>query len=114
MDSELKMLNKYLKKMFPFIVEVDNIFVLKKDMIYDPNTFTPVSNELLQFNTYVSPLHFCELMDDRVEKKLQALMIKQCGSLIKSIITDCNPDKVRFVFYPDLDKITIFDDIPKE
>jgi hypothetical protein len=51
-------------------------------------------------------------MDDRVEKKLQALMLKQCGSLVKSIITDCNPDNIRFLFYPDVDKVTIFDNIP--
>jgi hypothetical protein len=53
-------------------------------------------------------------MDDRVEKKLQSLMLKQSATLIKSIMTDCNPDKIKFLFFPDVDKVTIFDDIPKE
>jgi len=114
MDSELKMLNKYLKKMFPFIVEVDSVLESKRKSIYNPHTFSPVNKESLHINIYVSPLHFCELMDNQVEKKLQSLMLKQCGSLIKSIMTDCNPDKIKFLFFPDVDKVTIFDDIPKE
>ena len=114
MKTELKMLDKYLKKMYPFIINVDSIFESKRKTINDPHTFSPVNKESLHINIYVSPLHFCELMDNRVEKKLQSLMLKQCGSLIKSIMTDCNPDKIKFLFFPDVDKVTIFDDIPKE
>ena len=111
METEIKMLNKYLKKMFPFIVEVDSILESKRTRSH---TCSSVSNESLHINIYVSPLHFCELMDDRVEKKLQSLMLKQSATLIKSIMTDCNPDKIKFLFFPDVDKVTIFDDIPKE
>ena len=114
MDGELKILNKYLKKMFPFIVEVDSVLESKRKSIYNPHTFTPVSKGSLKINIYVSPLHFCELMDDRVEKKLQSLMLKQSTTLIKSIMTDCNPDNIKFLFFPDVDKVTIFDDIPEE
>jgi hypothetical protein len=122
MSAELNILNKYLKKMYPFITEVESVDAGSE--IYDPYTFIPENNystsgsgkkgDVLRINIYVSPLHFCELMDDRVEKKLQSLMLKQCGSLVKSIITDCNPDNIRFLFYPDVDKVTIFDNIPEE
>jgi hypothetical protein len=118
MDGELKILNKYLKKMYPFIIEVESIF-FNYDEVSMLNNFSSSGmdrrdKDLLKINIYVSPLHFCELMDDRVEKKLQSLMQKQCGSLFKSIIPECNPDKLRFLFYPDVDKVTIFDDIPEE
>jgi len=118
METELKMLDKYLKKMYPFIIEVESIY-FNYDEVSMLNNFSSSGmgrrdKDLLKINIYVSPLHFCELMDDRVEKKLQSLMQKQCGSLIKSIMTDCNPNKIKFLFYPDVDKVTIFDDIPKE
>jgi len=118
METELKMLDKYLKKMYPFIIEVESIY-FNYDEVSMLNNFSSSGmgrrdKDLLKINIYVSPLHFCELMDDRVEKKLQSLMLKQCGSLIKSIMTDCNPNKIKFLFYPDVDKVTIFDDIPKE
>ena len=103
MESELIILNKYIKKMFPFIIEVEN-YVYEKSR----------RGDILELNIYVSPLHFCELMDDRVEKKLQSLMLKQSATLIKSIMTDCNPDNIKFLFFPDVDKVTIFDDIPEE
>ena len=86
MESELIILNKYLKKMFPFVIEVEN-YVYEKSR----------SGNILELTIYVSPLHFCELMDDRVEKKLQSLMLKQSATLIKSIMTDCNPDNIKLV-----------------
>lgn len=123
MESELKILNKYLKKMFPFIVEVDSIFNGNKsydlynnsrDLYNDTRCRINSKNISLKIHIYVSPLHFCELMDDRVEKKLQSLMLRQSATLIKSIMTDCNPDNIKFLFFPDVDKVTIFDDIPEE
>jgi hypothetical protein len=116
MDGELKILNKYLKKMFPFIVEVDSIANRNKsyDRYNDTRCRINGNKNSLNIHIYVSPLHFCELMDDRVEKKLQSLMLKQSTALIKSIITDCNPDNIKFLFFPDVDKVTIFDNIPEE
>ena len=52
MDGELKILNKYLKKMFPFIVEVDSVLESKRKSICNPHTFTPVSKGSLKINIY--------------------------------------------------------------
>ena len=75
METELKMLDKYLKKMYPFIINVDSIFESKRNTIYDPHTFSAVNKESLHINIYVSPLHFCELMDDRVERNCNLLCL---------------------------------------
>lgn len=119
MSAELNILNKYLKKMYPFIIEVESIENGYEGYDYDQGTNWSSAGmgrrtNFLKISIYVSPLHFCELMDDRVSKKLESIMVKQCSSLIKSIIPECNPDSVKFLFYPNVDKVTIFDDIPEE
>jgi hypothetical protein len=101
MESELIILNKYLKKMFPFIIEVEN-YVYEKYR----------GNDILELTIYVSPIHFCELMDNRIENKLRDMMIIESSGLIKSVLPEFKKDNIRFLFYPDIDKVTIFDDIP--
>ena len=101
MESELFMLNKYLKKMFPFIIEVEN-YVYEKSR----------RGDILELTIYVSPLHFCELMDNRIDKKLRDIMMKDSHTLIKSLLPEFKEDNIRFLFFPDVDKVTIFDDIP--
>lgn len=101
MESELIILNKYLKKMFPFIIEVEN-YVYEKSR----------SGDILELTIYVSPLHFCELMDNRIENKLRDMMMKESYALIKSLLPEFKENNIRFLFYPDVDKVTIFDDIP--
>ena len=101
MESELFMLNKYLKKMFPFIIEVEN-YVYEKSR----------RGDILELTIYVSPLHFCELMDNRIDKKLRDIMMKDSYTLIKSLLPEFKESNIRFLFFPDVDKVTIFDDIP--
>jgi hypothetical protein len=101
MESELIILNKYLKKMFPFVIEVEN-YVYEKSR----------SGNILELTIYVSPLHFCELMDARIDKKLRDIMMKESYTLIKSLLPEFKENNIRFLFYPDVDKVTIFDNIP--
>ena len=101
MDPELIILNKYLKKMYPFIIEVDNYMYERR-------------GNVLKLIIYVSPLHFCELMDGRVDIKLRNMMMKESYGLIKSILPEFKDNNIIFSFYPNVDKITIFDDIPVE
>jgi hypothetical protein len=103
MDPELIILNKYLKKMYPFIIEVDNY-------VYENSR----SGNVLKLIIYVSPLHFCELMDGRVDFKLRNMMMKESYGLIKSILPEFKDNNIIFSFYPNVDKVTIFDDIPVE
>jgi len=101
MESELIILNKYLKKMFPFVIEVEN-YVYEKSR----------SGDILELTIYVSPIHFCELMDNRIENKLRDMMMKESYTLIKSLLPEFKENNIRFLFYPNVDKVTIFDNIP--
>lgn len=119
MTSELLILNKYMKKLFPFILEVDSVYVGEET--YDPYTFSPSANystsgtsrrgkNLLKINVYVSPLHFCELMDDRVEKQIINHIVDNCSSLLKSVITSWDGNKPRILFFPSVgEKSTILE-----
>ena len=102
MTSELLILNKYMKKLFPFILEVDSVYVGEE--LYDPYTFSPTINyssssgtsrrdkNLLKINIYVSPLHFCELIVDN------------CSSLLKSVVTSWDGNKPRILFFPSVEE----------
>jgi hypothetical protein len=109
MNSELLILNKYMKKLFPFILEVDSVYVGEE--VYDPYTYTQRihygtngtsrrDKNLLKINIYVSPLHFCELMDERVEKKIINHIIDSCSSLLKSVVTSWDGSRPRIIFFP--------------
>jgi hypothetical protein len=122
MNSELLILNKYMKKLFPFILEVDSVYVGEE--IYEPwsSTFnSPIiynstsgtsrrDKNILKINIYVSPLHFCELMDDRIEKKIVNHIIDNCSSLLKSVVTSWDGNKPRVLFFPSVgEKSTILE-----
>ncbi len=114
MTSELLILNKYMKKLFPFILEVDSVYVGEE--LYDSYTWTlPTINystsgtsrrdkNLLKINIYVSPLHFCELMDERVERKIVNHIVENCSSLLKSVVTSWNGNKPRILFFPSVEE----------
>jgi hypothetical protein len=106
-ESEIKALNTYLKRMYPFIVNVDSFYKNKR--------ISHVSRRKTQettLNIYVSPTHFCELMDDRVERKLVSKMLSECSQLLPSILPGTtSEDRFKFIFFPDIDKVTIFNDL---
>jgi hypothetical protein len=97
---ELFLLNKYFKTIFPFIIEVSG---------YDIN-----KNNAININIYVSPTHFCELMDLRVDLKIKQYMLRETSSMIKCLIPDIDVERIKFLFFPDIDSVTIFDGIPEE
>jgi hypothetical protein len=122
MNSELLILNKYMKKLFPFILEVDSVYVGEE--IYEPwsSTFnSPIiynstsgtsrrDKNILKINIYVSPLHFCELMDGRVENKIIIHIVDNCSSLLKSVITSWDGNKLQVLFFPSVgEKSTILE-----
>lgn len=116
MTSELLILNKYMKKLFPFILEVDSVYVGEEP--YNPYGYGNHSTSgtgkrnknLLKINIYVSPLHFCELMDDRIEKKIVNHMIDNCSSLLKSIVTSWDGNRPQVLFFPSVgEKSTILE-----
>jgi hypothetical protein len=103
---EIKSLNKYLKKLYPFIVNVDSINYTKSRRVMNSSQF----NTRAMVNVYVSPRHYCELMDDRVSRKLENHMVKETIQFFQSMINpDINLNTLQFIFFPDVEDVTIFD-----
>ena len=106
LTPELKALNKYLKKMYPFIVNVDTIYYTKSRRVMNSSQFTTKA----MVNVYVSPRHFCELMDDRVSRKLENHMVKETIQLFQaSVNPNVNSNNLQYIFFPDVEEVTIFD-----
>ena len=78
MVTETKMLDKYMRKMFPFIIRVEEVDPIRVRRYSKDRDFKLE----LRISIYVSPTHFCELMDNRVDVKLNNYMLK----LLKKII----------------------------
>jgi hypothetical protein len=106
LTPELKALNKYLKKMYPFIVNVDSIYYTKSRRVMNSSHFTTKA----VVNVYVSPRHFCELMDNRVSRKLEINMIKQTTQFFQAVVNpDVHTNNLQYIFFPDVEEVTIFD-----
>lgn len=107
METETKMLDKYMRKMFPFIINVSEVEPVRVRRISKDRDFKVE----LRISIYVSPSHFCELMDNRVDVKLNNYMLRETSSMIKSIIPDVDESRIKFLFFPDIDSVTIFDNL---
>lgn len=84
---EIVVLNKYLKKMFPIIIEVSDYSI---DPFIDGNVLT------IRFS--VSPENFCELFfNENVERKVMKHMRDEASTLLKSIFPEW--DGRRNVFF---------------
>jgi hypothetical protein len=102
----IKVLNKYLKKMYPFIVNVESINYTKSRRVMSDSK----SNIKAMVNVYVSPRHFCELMDDRVSRKLENHMVKESIQLFQAAVNpNVNSNNLQYIFFPDVEEVTIFD-----
>jgi len=103
---EIKSLNKYLKKLYPFIVNVDSINYTKSRRVMNSSQF----NTRAMVNVYVSPRHFCELMDNRVSRKLEINMIKETIQFFQAVVNpNVHSNNLQYIFFPDVEEVTIFD-----
>jgi hypothetical protein len=103
---EIKSLNKYLKKLYPFIVNVDSINYTKTRRVMNSSQF----NTRAMVNVYVSPRHYCELMDDRVSRKLENHMVKETTQFFQAVVNpDVHTNNLQYIFFPDVEEVTIFD-----
>jgi hypothetical protein len=94
MNSELNILNKHFKKMFPFVIEVDG--------------FTLERNKTLYIDIFISPIHYCELINNEVDRLINRYMIAKSSDLIKSVLPEWNGDIVQFRFFPEVNELTVF------
>lgn len=95
-SPEVNVINKFFKKQFPFVVEVSGF-----------SFETSYRKESLILDIYVSPEHFCELMDGRVEKKVVEKIRKISSSFIKTVLTEFSMDILNIRFFPVIVEATI-------
>jgi hypothetical protein len=101
MNSELNILNKHFKKMFPFVIEVEG-FELRI-------TQWSLGSVPLTLDIYVSPTHYCELLNDKVYQKVCNYMTDTSSYLTKSVLTDWDGQIIHFRFFPDTNETTVLD-----
>ena len=108
LTPELRVMNKYLKQLFPFIVNIESISYAKsRQVISNHHAKWTVKTRV---SVYVSPRHFCELMDDRVSRKLENHMVKETIQLFQaSVNPNVNSNNLQYIFFPDVEEVTIFD-----
>jgi len=108
LTPELKVMNKYLKQLFPFIVNIESISYAKsRQVISNHHAKWTVKTRV---SVYVSPRHFCELMDDRVSRKLENHMVKESIQLFQAAVNpNVNSNNLQYIFFPDVEEVTIFD-----
>jgi hypothetical protein len=58
---------------------------------------------------YVSPTHYCELADDKVNDVINRYLFEKSTDLLKSVLPEWDGRVVKFRCYADLGEFTIFD-----
>ena len=97
--QEAKTLSVLLRRKFPFIIYVSSCsFSGDKTKLY--------------LDMYVSPEHFCELMDNRVERQVVNKIIILSDKLIRSIFSDWSKKTSLILrFFPEITESTILNDL---
>ena len=102
LKPEVELLNKNLKRMYPFILNVSGVEIICK-------TYSSSMEIYLE----VSPLHYCELSSNpNTERTILKLLKTETYSLIRCIFSEWDGSPIRFIFFPTMpEKITIFDSL---
>lgn len=95
---EIKMLNKFFTRHFPFILEVS-----------DYTLESSYRRSSLILDVYVSPTHFCELMDSRVERQVGDKIRSFSSQFIQTLIPEWNREvsSMNIRFFPQIEEATI-------
>jgi len=101
MSSELKLINKYFKQMFPFVIEVTEFHIntIRQNISFSGSTCKFELDLELVISINVSHIHFCQIMeDDNVRIQISNIMEKETHSLLKCSLPDWKGKNVKFVF----------------
>jgi hypothetical protein len=112
-SPELKIVNKYFKERFPFVLEVADAGPTS-DMTPSRMRLKILGLEefkVLEIGMYISPTHFCELMDHRIEEKVNRRMKLLTSTFLKSVFTDWKGDELRLLFFPEINEQTILNQL---
>jgi hypothetical protein len=113
---ELKIVNKFFKEKFPFVLEVVDAGEANSSVnrILSCKTCREEYQSnyiILEIGMYVTPTHFCELMDHRIESKVISKMKLISSIFLKSVFTDWKGEEIRFLFFPDINEQTILNQL---
>ena len=100
---ELKIVDKFFKKKFPFILEVSDAG--------PSDDFIKEYYNILEISMYVTPTHFCELMDHRIESKVISKMKLITSQFLRSVFTEWKGKEIRFLFFPEINEQTILNQL---
>lgn len=113
-SAELKIVNKYFKGQFPFVLEVADAgpsYKINPNRLRLHHLNSPREFELLEIGMYISPTHFCELMDHRIEEKVNQKMKSLTSTFLKSVFTDWRGIELRLLFFPEINEQTILNQL---
>lgn len=89
-------ITKHLKKSLKFVL---NCEINEDDSLKTKRIFVDV---------FVSPSHFCELLDPRVEKKVTQKCSEVIYPMLFTLYGMKDTERVNFRFFPELEESTIF------
>lgn len=93
MNPEVNLLDKFIKKEYPFVLEV---------LGYDVTTYRGDTDGRLCIDIKVSSSHFCELyLDEDIELKVKQHMSSKLSPMIRAVISEWNGNGwLSFRFFP--------------
>lgn len=109
--AELKIVNKFFKEQFPFVLEVTDAGPPSEMSKMRLNLLVSKEFKILEINMYVTPTHFCELMDHRIEEKVNRRMKLLTSTFLKSVFTEWKGEEIRFLFFPEINEQTILNQL---
>lgn len=106
MTPELKILNKYVRKIFPFIKSINSAEITQINRFSD--------NLRLDVVVILSPIHYCEIhYNNKTEENIIKLIKKETLPIFSSVLSEWDGKIINFLFFPEinLDKPTILEEV---
>lgn len=101
-DLDTKPLFRYVKKTFPFVVDISSIDREISTIAFNTTTLLPERGNIFQVNVILTPTHFSEVFqDEELRLKLHRLMVEKLTDLIRCMYDNVRPEEIQFVFHPE-------------
>lgn len=94
MTPELRLLNKYVIKICPFIISIDSVEIAEINRFSD--------GKRLIVNIRLSAIHYCEIHNPVTEKKLIKYLEYKTRHIFRSIISNWDGKIITFRFFPNI------------
>lgn len=96
-----KPLLRFMKKLAPFVVDIEKIERHEDAMIYDPYTFSPIRSTVFRVFVVLEPTHFAEAHSNEKFKNLLSDTLKnRLSQLINCMYEGVHKDSIVFEYQP--------------